>query len=75
MLALALFFVNIVLKFFLESFINYTVIRLTAKKSKKLEPAFRLTLLYPKHIIIYLGNSLTGGKYQLHLQHHLSHQK
>lgn len=75
MLALALFFVKIVLKFFLESFINYTVIRLTTKKGKKLEPAFRLTLLYPKHITIYFGNSLIGGKYQLHLQHYLSHQK
>ena len=75
MLALALTSVKIVLEFFLESFMNYTVIRLTAKKGKKLEPAFRLTLIYPKHIIIYLGSSLTGGKYQLHLQHLLSHQK
>lgn len=44
------------------------------KKGKKLEPAFRLTLIYPKHIIIYLGSSLTGGKYQLHLRHLFSHQ-
>ena len=26
-------------------------------------------------ITIYFDNSLTDGKYQLHLQHHLSHQK
>lgn len=32
----------------LRSYMNCTVIRQSAKKVQKLEPAFQLTLLYPK---------------------------
>ena len=46
---------------------GYTIIHQTVKKSKKSEPAFRLTLIHHKYITIYFDNSLIGGKYQLHL--------
>lgn len=36
------------LESFLRSYMNCTVIRQSAKKVQKLEPAFQLTLLYPK---------------------------
>lgn len=46
---------------------GYTIIHQTVKKSKKSEPAFRLTLIHSKQYYNLFDNTLTGGKYQLHL--------
>lgn len=40
---------------------GYTIIHQTVKKSKKSEPAFRLTLIHSKQYYNLFDNSLTGG--------------
>ena len=75
MLALALISLKIVLELFLRSCMNCSIIFPTAKRGQKIRASLSTDSELPKHITVYLDNSLTDEKYQLHLQHPLSHQK